>query len=87
MLDLVYDSSTIIVRICIMQCSNDGFSYAASSTRLIVKKYYFNYLTEMSIELFENQAGFELWIICFRGQSLYHNSSAIVAFVALKQGF
>ena len=41
----------------------------------------------MSTELFENKAGFELRIICFCSQRLYHNSSAIVAFGALKQGF
>ena len=40
----------------------------------------------MSTELFENYAGVELRIICFYGQTLYHNFSAIVAFGALKQG-
>ena len=40
----------------------------------------------MSPESLKNEAGFEFRILCFRGQRLYHKSSAIVVFGALKKG-
>ena len=52
MLHLVYDSSTIMIRICNNQ-SDDGLYYAATP-RFSVKEYYVNYLTWVSTDMFEN---------------------------------
>ena len=53
MLDLVYDLSKHHYDMH-MQRSDDGFHYAASLAQFSVNVNYFNYLTRVSTELFEN---------------------------------
>ena len=55
-----------------------------TSTRFRMKEYYFNYLTWVSTKLLEIYAGFELQIICFRGQRLSY-LFGYYGFGALKQ--